>query len=551
MSYIKNTGLNRKGFWNPNTNTPTLGNGGAGGSKGEYYEISPSGTHLIDGISKWFSGDKIANTGSSWEKIEGEPEDLASQVFTTTTGITVQDKLNDYDSTLSKLLPAKPVNLSTKTIALSTSYSAKEESTGTTHSVVTDDTTPAISNVTAFYDGDAGTLSGEVDSVATGSKALTTADDSGTYGDLVIVSDTDPYVGQAGKEGFWKQLSARIQVISALSYALHTLQLKHSTTGDTNLLSFYVDNPVTPSTSGNSVALPGSNTRFISGVPSLATTDDLLVDTSIVNAVGKHYHSTRIGIASSSQTDSNNLVPSTPPAESDTVAFTSKILNVAASAYSENVQVSITPYNSKNVAGTVGNVSTSARVDTVSNESSRLIAGAGQYPSSGYGGAFDSSQSLKTVYTDELQMLNGLLQRPTGNYSGNLPTAGEDYSTGMGTSYRYFIFSAGSQSNITGFTINILGSTGTWSGSNQVTSGLQVYAKVQGAIGWIDANATYPGTGSPSADGDPAMVLASSTYLVKRVTLGSTARSGTLYIRIGIPDGSNKKFTGISVTSIG
>jgi hypothetical protein len=39
-----------------------------------------------------------------------------------------------------------------------------------------------------------------------------------------------------------------------------------------------------------------------------------------------------------------------------------------------------------------------------------------------------------------------------------------------------------------------------------------------------------------------------SSAASKQITFGSTARSGTIYVRIGLPAGSDKKFTGITIS---
>lgn len=63
-------GLNYLGTWNANTNTPTLGNGGAGGVNGDYYVVSVAGTTSIDGVNDWGIGDWIINNGTTWQKID-------------------------------------------------------------------------------------------------------------------------------------------------------------------------------------------------------------------------------------------------------------------------------------------------------------------------------------------------------------------------------------------------------------------------------------------------------------------------------------------------
>jgi hypothetical protein len=64
--------------------------------------------------------------------------------------------------------------------------------------------------------------------------------------------------------------------------------------------------------------------------------------------------------------------------------------------------------------------------------------------------------------------------------------------------------------------------------------------------GWVDANAAYPGVGNPTANGDPAMVTASSSAAVKLVTFGAAPKTGNVWVRVGIPAGSTKSFTRVT-----
>lgn len=455
--------------------------------------------------------------------------------------------LKDHDDILEKLLPTVPQDLSGLALTM-TLYTALEAGTGSSNNC-TDDTTPTAS-VSDFYDGDSGTLTAEIDTVISGTRVLSTADDTGTYTALTITADEDPYLGQSGKEGFYKQLSAEVTAVSALSLASHTYQIKHSDTGNSQLLTFNVDNPLSSSISGDSITLPGSTSRYVSGVPSLSATDTIDIDFTIDDAVGKHYNDTKVAIISSTQITNVSIASGSipTPSENGSIAITGETLDLLDNVYVEDISVTVTPYNSKDVSGTPSSTLTGSRIDTLSDESTRLIAGSGQYPASGYGAAYDSSISLKTTYTEELQLLNGKYQRPTGDYSSNSPVAGPDYSTGMGTGDRYVIPDAVTVlSSASAFTITIEGDEG-FSGAE--TSGVEIYVKVEGVTGWLDANSAYPGVGSPVSDGDPALVFGSSDGNTKRVTFGSTPRTGNLYVRIGLPDGSTKKFSGVTISDI-
>lgn len=492
----------------------------------------------------------VQSAVSGGSGVIGTPTDGTYEdgLFAFTGSTKVADAVDGINETLAKLAPAKPVNLSSKTLALASYYSASEAGTGTVHSVISDSLRPQTSTVATFWDGDAGTISAEIDSVETSSRTLTTGNDAGTYSALVITADADPYVGQSGKENFWKALSAYILPTSDLSLASHTYRMKHSLTGNTNVLTFYVDNPATATIANQLLSFAASTSHYVSGVPTLDAGTTFAASFDVNNAVGKHYHTTKIADITGTNISTVNIAPASAYAENATISLSNVAVTVSNGTYTENASITFRGYNSKGVAGTSANTATGARIDTVSNESSRKVSGSGQFPTTGYGGSYDSTTSLKTTYAEELQMLNGRYQVPTGNYSTNLPVNGPDYSTGMGSGDRWVTFQTNTLSNNSAFTLTLNGTQGTFSGV--ATAGIKIYAKVEGVTGWIDCNAAYPGTGSPSADGDAAMVFGSSTATSKRVTFGSTPRSGQLYIRIGLPAGSNKQFQSISVGSI-
>lgn len=74
IAWLVNSGitgnLNYKGLWNALTNTPTLGDSGVGGVKGDYYVIGTAGTTSVDGNADWQIGDWIVHNGTTWDKID-------------------------------------------------------------------------------------------------------------------------------------------------------------------------------------------------------------------------------------------------------------------------------------------------------------------------------------------------------------------------------------------------------------------------------------------------------------------------------------------------
>jgi hypothetical protein len=299
--------------------------------------------------------------------------------------------------------------------------------------------------------------------------------------------------------------------------------------------------------------MPGSTSRYISGVPSLATGQVITAAYTVLSAVSYYYNPTKLAVITSSsiQSSVSSLLPYTVPSIWDSVSYTAQTMTVKTGAYDETFDFTVTPYNSRDIAGTPSTQATTVRVDTVSDETIRKTSSTGQYPSTGYGSTYDSSISIKdgAGYTEELQMLNGRFQWPTSvNYSTyGSPTVGPDYSSGMGTNDRWVTFLLTTITSKSTIEVTFNSATNF---SGVPTSGIKIYAKVEGVTGWIDCNASYPGAGSPVNDGDPAMVFANSTATLKRFTFGSTPRTGTLYLRVGLPVSSNKSWTTITTNII-
>ena len=158
--------------------------------------------------------DNTGNTGSGY--LIGVPVDgyygpgSTGSIANIQDGDRVEEALDKVENILFKLAPARPPNLSAKSLLLAGAYTANLQGTNTTiSSRVTNNQTPTFPLAggmvvgNAFSDGDQGQLSASIDGTSVGSRLLTPGSDVGTYGALQITSDTDYYVGQAGKAGFW------------------------------------------------------------------------------------------------------------------------------------------------------------------------------------------------------------------------------------------------------------------------------------------------------------------------------------------------------------
>jgi hypothetical protein len=229
-------------------------------------------------------------------------------------------------------------------------------------------------------------------------------------------------------------------------------------------------------------------------------------------------------------------------------------------------QMDTTVFKYANYGGPAGS---QVYVDTVSVEgtistSTRVRSGNTLHPSFGsvadnfgdnYSPGFNNISIRGDVQTvaSELMLQNGRFQWPAGNYTSNLPTPGFDYSTLVNTfnltGFRFATFNVGTITAASNMTINIVG--GVNFGSSPVVSGFSLQCRIMNGstpvTGWLDINAAYPGVGQPSNNGDPALNLGSSTATTKVVTFGSPlTRTGTVYIRAGLPTLSTKTFTNIT-----
>jgi len=426
---------------------------------------------------------------------------------------------------------------------------------------------------TGFWNGLLGNVSFSVNGVSNGTKTLTTNSvnastaNTGTYLGLTL-NVNDYYLNQTGKSGFWSSITASGRTQNNLSnniFSSQTYTLTHSETGSASEV-FYVDTTYTPTISNISLTTPPTITRYISGVPSLAVGDSFTYSYRVNNAVSKFYTIGNFAKMDGSLWTTNSTtyasgLLSPKPFSGQSVTLTSQILAATTNKYSESPTITFYGYNAINGVGTSTQSLTGYRIDTVSNEIRLRNAADGEnnpttpnfFPVT-YTSPYTSSQSivgntepgLNSSYNYELQLINGSYQVPSGNYSSY---GGYDYST-PGSQTRFVLLTGGPINSASNITITFNGTTLTWTATPAgVTSGLYLNLKV-GGTGWIDGNAPFPGGSDPSSNGSPAMVAApQSTAIVKKITFGSTPRSGIIYVRIGLPAGSDKKFTGITITT--
>ena len=503
------------------------------------------------------------NSGTIGNAEDGSYTDGIFEDFTPSTPIgTAIDRFNEMFKLLAPTPPSSSWDNVFSGLSLSSTYSAKILGTTTTASNIVNTTTPTYSLT---------------DTVSTGtaSKALPTGTDELTFvltdsyngvleTETIISTSTgnavgrirytvaDPYTGVSGKAGFWTGITdfsvpnSTLPAIPA-SASMRTLSFSHPGTDSPELLNFYVNNAVSPSISGIVGAFPNM-TRYISGVPSLNAGDSITnIGFTVSNAVSYFYNSGFYKFTGSLINETSTIAPTTiPTTYGQQVIESGKSATITSTPYySESVSLTITAYSANSSSGTGALSSNLYRIDTVSNESSRLTSGSGSYPSTGYGDTYDSTKSLVVDYLDEMQLLNGFYQYPDTDYSN----FGEniDYTTTTGT--RWVTLNLGTFTNNSAFTLNFINSTGISSITGQAN--LLVEVKIDGATYWVDGDSAYSGVGNPgsSSDGVAAVVTGASTATSRRITFGSITYSGNIIVRVGLT-GNGVLFSGLTATSI-
>jgi hypothetical protein len=535
---------------------------------------------IISGVTQ---NDFLIWSGGTWVSapgIIGAPTDgtYTDGFFDTWTGTTkISDAVDDLNEVIKKLAPSKPPELSTKTVVLSSSYASatlnkSSDGASVSYTLVSDSTTTDVqlSDMTIVSTGGGfnksvgSDLEGIFDGSSVGSLTYSDGDihtGTTTNGQLTAI-EYDYWGGVAGKSDFWPAVVARINdVFNGQSYGSHTAKVSWynglTELQATPLLTIYYDNPATPAASSLTLTTAAAGNRYISGVPSLTTGDQLAVNFTYTNLISQVYRPTPITTSCSYATDPSYTISGVQTVGGNISGVVNPVIET--SRYIEDIPVSVDATNAKGTASTTAALTISSsqvgktmRVDTNSNETSRKLSGgiAGNFPTT-YGGVFNSGATLLSGdYLYELQMLNNVYRRITGNYTANYPTAGPNYSSDSNTDYRWVMFqySITTKSSVN---VTVAGASFSTNAGTQVTDNMKIFVKVEGNTGWLDANSSYGGTGTPSADGDKAMVTASSTStttsLVKYVTFGSGNYSGTLYVRLGMASGSNDTLTSIAV----
>lgn len=464
----------------------------------------------------------------------------------------ISDNLWRLDQNIKGLMPPVPSQVANLDLNLeNTVYGAFRAVPPFNQVFATNIAIPTLAETEYFIPANCGTLTAFVkfgsSEEIVGVRELTATNNVGTYGQLEITADQDPYSG--AESGFYRALKAKINNTTTLvpsNTSLYYFKLQYSlseSTPESAQINFYVDNILpAPYASDGEIISFSAITKHISGVPCFAE-GTITVRAKFNNVIGKFYNAQYVGRATGNWCNEVLKLPNGNYRIENAIPQLSFPLIIQPGASSANAEVQ---FYAKQACGTESVAyafTTFAKIDTISSETNRLTAGIGQYPSTGYGTEFNSTVLLTS--NEELQLERGVYIYPSSiNYSIYTP-AGPDYSLIAAGSYdglRWCCFSIDLENT---FNISITFS-GTVGFDNVILSGFALQIKLEGQTGWLNGNSPYSGVGTPLNDGDNTLLYSHSTSVQKTLTFGPVLRTGTLYVRIGIQEGSNKQFSSIS-----
>jgi hypothetical protein len=263
---------------------------------------SVAGANITHDYSSASTGNKTVTMTAS-----GTP-DITAQTDSDSVTVKVED------------VPSAPAGVSSKTLSLSTSSNEGAStklasgavdtiSSGlsagdglNTSTVRRYDSTTNVStnNISDAYNSSTGTISARIDGVADGQKTFsTTTGETGTFTSLVITAEgdaNDQISSSTYPKNFYQVFSGRVtKNISSLNYGIHSMDLSHSTTGDTNKVFIVKDNmTTTPSVDISSATLEedtNGTLRYVSGVPYFNDNSATikLVGATVTNLTGQAY----------------------------------------------------------------------------------------------------------------------------------------------------------------------------------------------------------------------------------------------------------------------
>lgn len=506
-----------------------------------------------------------------------------------------------------------PANLSTKTITFSSSVgtspylaSGFANNTGgtTTYTAgvaVNRILTGSANSVTLTsyaYDGDSGTLAAYINGVDSGNIALTSADNSGTNGALILNSESDyNLLTSAGlsttfalstySPGLYKGFKATVvQAVTALTAGVNNMKLAHTTGGNTNTIEFVKDDvtlvPTVDLTNATIANATNGTYRYISGVPYYNTGSPTvtLAGANIYNWIGQTYQNTTSPFQIAAGTNDESTTGNVVAAQTKTYANLDGVVtflsggipkantgNTSVNAYTVGSQsVNVAPagiaavqtvkFLATNVNGTGAYVTHSKKIQVFTATPSGFVEDS---IACAVGGTNAVAKRIVITGSGATRAYNSATNYYTsGLWSGAQTIAGTDsavvrwnalkhYATDLtaylpagpdlatGRSTTQYFFGAFSRTARSSFTVTI---TGTIRGLYFAAPGTTIDS-TSSLNGWLDASIAYNGSGVPGANTGAGGNGTNGCAVGTNVPLGTAISSQTYTITLGTVSTTN------------
>jgi len=519
--------------------------------------------------------------------------------------------------------PTAPDGLSSKTLSNVTSTGTSPRlvsgftdntggttlTAGTDVNRVTSGTAEATAISSFAYDANNGTLTAQVNGSSDGSRVLTSGDDSGTYTSLVITEESDyqllnssgsttTFASSIYYPGLYKGFKAKVsKLVSSLATGVNSMQLLHSSTGNTNTVQFVKDDiTATPVVSISTATLTenvAGTYRYVSGIPYYNTGSPSLTlsGLTVTNLTGQTYTNqsnivevdtgtNQEGTSSAATNDTDYTyaqidgpssmlsggIPIANVGVSSPYAIASLTVPITSSSVRTVDRVRVRAKNVNGTSSYTSDISTNIQVHTASQSGISEISiavpsglGDGTYTDNGkriydfgpgittntpsYSGVTnfytnnpysESSSPAGITATREAVVRLGSITHNQVNYSTGYLPVGPDFSSGRsGTQYFTFAFR---RKVVANFDINITSSTG--------ISGLWIAAPgtsidtTSGLNGWLKADTAYAGSGVPGSgsggNGSDGCAVTNGDRII-----ASTSLSGGYTMTLGSENMSN------------
>jgi hypothetical protein len=407
--------------------------------------------------------------------------------------------INELDGRLKLLLPSAPPLLSTKTISLNGAIDcllSNSVPNNTTSNIPNPASTvkatrsqqPESTTITSFGSGKSGSLSVELNKVQKGVKTLTSNNDSGVYGELVI---TRNQAFPLSTPGFWEDLDAKYKANANIPYGYNEIQMKHSETGATNVAGFIVDVPSTPAVSNVSISEVTCVPFYSSGIKQYGSGSVFRMISTITGVISHVYGNILATISGTGMSAYNYSL--TDLSVSNPVNGTSITVDRQFTLTQTAAGLATFTMTAKHPLASNGSMSTTEKIMVKIgsggiDESRRVSTTNTDFPNENpTSPSFNSSVAVNPW---EAKIVGGVLKHDKTNYSVGYMPVGEDYSSHNTNQYINLVLPLGSVGNgKANCQINVTGSfTNMW-------------IKLPGKTGWLDTQKDYLGT-PPRNDGD-------------------------------------------------